>query len=41
MALEPEIANLVHDFIAAGRPTARHQTTEERRAEYVAYSGLA
>lgn len=40
MALEPEIANLVYDFIAAGRPSSRHQTTEERRAGYVATSAV-
>lgn len=41
MVPEPEIANLVHDFITAGRPSARHQTTEERRAEYVVSTALA
>ncbi|SQA97977.1 Acetyl esterase [Cedecea neteri] len=41
MALEPEIANLVNDFIATGRPSSRGQTFEERRAGYVASTALA
>ncbi|WP_435953031.1 alpha/beta hydrolase [Dryocola sp. BD626] len=41
MALEPAIAKLVDDFIAAGRPSSRHQTYEERRAGYVASTVLA
>jgi len=41
MALEPEIANLVNDFIATGRPSSRSQTFEERRAGYVASTALA
>ncbi|RJT47083.1 alpha/beta hydrolase [Rahnella woolbedingensis] len=41
MALEPEIANLVNDFIATGRPSSRRQTFEERRAGYVASTALA
>lgn len=41
MALEPEIANLVNDFIAKGRPSSRRQTFEERRAGYVASTALA
>ena len=41
MALEPEIAKLVDDFIAAGRPSSRNQTFEERRAGYVASTTLA
>lgn len=36
MALEPEIAGLVDEFIAAGRPSPRNQTMEERRAGYQA-----
>lgn len=41
MALEPEIAGLVNDFIAAGRPSSRHQTFEQRRASYIASTALA
>jgi len=41
MALEPEIANLVNDFISAGRPSSRNQTFQERRAGYVASTALA
>lgn len=41
MALEPEIAKLVNNFIAAGRPSAREQSFEERRASYVAGTELA
>jgi len=41
MVLEPAIASLVNDFIAAGRPSSRSQTFEERRAGYVASTVLA
>lgn len=41
MALEPEIANLVNDFISAGRPSSRNQTFQERRDGYVASTALA
>lgn len=41
MALEPEIAALVNEFIAAGRPSFRHQTYEERRSGYIASAVLA
>ncbi|MFU2315848.1 alpha/beta hydrolase [Rahnella sp. PCH160] len=41
MALEPAIASLVNDFIAAGRPSSRSQTYEARRAGYVASTVLA
>jgi len=41
MALEPEIANLVNDFISAGRPSSRNQTFRERRDGYVASTALA
>lgn len=41
MPLEPEIASLVSDFIAAGRPSSRSQTYEARRAGYVASTVLA
>ncbi|EOI5718261.1 alpha/beta hydrolase [Cronobacter dublinensis] len=41
MALEPEIANLVNDFISAGRPSSRNQTFQERRDGYVASTVLA
>lgn len=41
MALEPEIADLVNDFISAGRPSSRNQTFQERRAGYVASTALA
>lgn len=41
MALEPEIADLVNDFISAGRPSSRNQTFQERRAGYVASTTLA
>lgn len=40
MALEPEIANLVNDFISAGRPSSRNQTFQERRDGYVASTVL-
>lgn len=41
MALEPEISNLVNDFISAGRPSSRSQTLQERRDSYVASTALA
>ncbi|WP_058910594.1 alpha/beta hydrolase [Entomohabitans teleogrylli] len=41
MALESGIAALVNDFIAAGRPSARQQTFEQRRAGYLASTALA
>lgn len=41
MALEPAIARLVDDFIAAGRPSSRQQSFAERRAGYVASTVLA
>jgi len=41
MPLEPAIAGLVNDFIAAGRPSPRRQTVAERRAGYVASTILA
>lgn len=41
MALEPEIANLVNDFISVGRPSSRNQTFQERRDGYVASTVLA
>lgn len=41
MALEPTIAELVNDFIAAGRPSSRRQTFAERRAGYIASTVLA
>ena len=41
MALEQGIAQLVQGFIAAGRPSSRHQNINARRAGYVASTGLA
>jgi acetyl esterase len=41
MALEAGIAELVEDFIAAGRPSSRMQNIEERRTGYVASAVLA
>lgn len=41
MALEQEIANLVNEFVAAGRPSCRDQTFDERRAGYIASTALA
>lgn len=41
MALEPAIAGLVNDFIAAGRPSSRSQTFAQRRAGYIASTVLA
>ncbi|SCC53872.1 alpha/beta hydrolase [Kosakonia oryziphila] len=41
MALEKGIAGLVSDFIAAGRPSARAMSIDERRAGYIASVSLA
>ena len=41
MALEKDIAQQVEDFIAAGRPSVRHLTIDERRAGYIASTALA
>ncbi|UDG00852.1 alpha/beta hydrolase [Enterobacter cloacae] len=41
MALEKGIDKLVQDFIAAGRPGARKQSIDDRRAGYVASTVLA
>jgi len=41
MALEPEIANLVTNFISAGHPSSRSHTFQERRDGYVASTALA
>ena len=41
MALEPAIAELVKEFIAAGRPSSRSQSYAERRAGYIASTVLA
>jgi len=41
MALEPVLAKLVNDFIAAGRPSSRSQTFAERRAGYIASTVFA
>lgn len=41
MALERGIAALVNDFIAAGRPSERHQSVEQRREGYIASTVLA
>ncbi|SMG18300.1 alpha/beta hydrolase [Cedecea sp. NFIX57] len=41
MALEPAIARLVNDFIAAGRPSSRQQSFADRRAGYIASTVLA
>ncbi|WMY74656.1 alpha/beta hydrolase [Buttiauxella selenatireducens] len=41
MALEPKIAELVDEFIAAGRPSSRVQTFAQRRAGYIASTVLA
>ncbi|MBX8462578.1 alpha/beta hydrolase [Enterobacter sp. RIT637] len=41
MALEKGIDKLVQDFIAAGRPSARNQNIDDRRAGYVASTVLA
>lgn len=41
MALEKGIDRLVQDFIAAGRPGARKQSIDDRRAGYVASTVLA
>ncbi|MGL4724624.1 MAG: alpha/beta hydrolase [Scandinavium sp.] len=41
MALEQGIAELVKDFIAAGRPSPREQSIDDRRKGYVASTVLA
>lgn len=41
MALEKGIAALVNDFIAAGRPSERHQSVEQRREGYIVSTVLA
>lgn len=41
MPLEAPIATLVDQFIAAGRPSVRNQSLEQRRAGYVASTALA
>lgn len=41
MALESGIAQLVEAFIAAGRPSAREQNIDDRRAGYIASTVLA
>jgi hypothetical protein len=41
MALETGIAELVREFIAAGRPSSRDKSIDERRAGYIASTVLA
>ena len=41
MALENGIAQLVEEFIAAGRPSARQQNIDDRRVGYIASTVLA
>jgi Esterase/lipase len=41
MALEHGIAQLVEEFIAAGRPSSREQNIDDRRAGYLASTALA
>lgn len=41
MTLEPGIAALVQDFINAGRPSARNQSIDDRRAGYIAGATLS
>ncbi|HEE0121143.1 TPA: alpha/beta hydrolase [Citrobacter gillenii] len=41
MALEKGIADLVAEFIAAGRPSSRKQNIDDRRAGYIASTALA
>lgn len=41
MALESGIAQLVEAFIAAGRPSSREQSIDDRRAGYIASTALA
>lgn len=41
MALESGIAQLVEEFIAAGRPSSREQNINDRRAGYIASTTLA
>lgn len=41
MALEKGIAELVEEFIAAGRPSSRQQSITQRREGYIASAVLA
>lgn len=41
MALENGIAQLVAEFIAAGRPSSRKQNIDDRRKGYIASTALA
>lgn len=41
MALEKGIDKLVQEFIAAGRPSSRKQSIDDRRSGYVASTALA
>ncbi|KFX04742.1 lipase [Pectobacterium betavasculorum] len=41
MTLEPNIAELVNDFILAGRPSVKNKTIAERREAYIASTVLA
>ncbi len=41
MTLESGIAQLVEAFIAAGRPSSREQSIDDRRAGYIASTTLA
>lgn len=41
MALEKGIAELIQDFVSSGRPSARKQSIDDRRAGYVASTVLA
>ena len=41
MALEKGIAELVEEFIAAGRPSSRQQSIAQRREGYIASAVLA
>jgi acetyl esterase len=41
MALEKGIAELVREFIAAGRPSSREQNIDDRRRGYLASTVLA
>lgn len=40
MALENGIAELVQEFVAAGRPSVREQNIDDRRAGYIASTVL-
>lgn len=40
MALEKGIDKLVQEFIAAGRPSSRKQSIDDRRSGYVASTAL-